>query len=220
MQKFIVKEVKPSTGEKSPTIINTEDGSKLSGFHSSLKTLTPGTEFEAEIEIKKGYTNIVGEVKILSASPVVKSNGYDMSKEDWEKKNRIERESIEAQSARSAIFGLYPLIMNGDYSEEESNTISRIMDKALNYTEQCLDRVLSPQPAKSKSNPVKQQDNNSIGEIVGPPFKDSGDFWSKAHRKWGKTQSEFCVILSINKPSDINDFDWAWMEIEKNLTSD
>lgn len=214
MQKFKVKEVKPSTREKQPTKIITEDGSELSGFHASLRSLTPGTEFEANTEVNKGYVNIVGEVKIISSGPV-QPNGHDMSKEDWEKKNRIERESIEAQSARNAIFELYPILKDETLPEEVSDRIADILIKALKYTEQCLDRALKVQPAKEKTS-VKSENVDIETRDIGPPFKDAGDFWAKLRKKYGKTQSEICVMLSINKPADITDFDWAWQELEKN----
>lgn len=58
MQKIIVKEVTPSSGENKPTIIVDNTGAKMSGFESGLKDLTPGDTIEAELEIKGKYVNI------------------------------------------------------------------------------------------------------------------------------------------------------------------
>ena len=94
MQTFTAKEVKPAIADNKPTIIITEDGSKLSGFDASLKTMKPGTVFEAEIKLEKGYTNIKS-YKVIQAgtsNALPSSNGYGQDSPE-------KRASIETMNA-------------------------------------------------------------------------------------------------------------------------
>ncbi len=109
MQKIIIKEVHPAMEEKKPTIIVTEDGAKMSGFIEGLKSLTPGSIIEAELEVKGKYTNIKSFTFVSKPAeqpappppPPTKPTG-----EQWGEKNKIERASIEAQTAVKAILSM------------------------------------------------------------------------------------------------------------------
>ena len=58
MQKFKIKEIIPSSGDKKPTILVDENGTRASGFDTKLKDLTVGTEIEVELVVKGNYNNI------------------------------------------------------------------------------------------------------------------------------------------------------------------
>jgi hypothetical protein len=58
MQKITIAEVKPSDGEKKPTVVTDTTGAKMSGFDTGLKILNAGDVIEAELEVKGKYTNI------------------------------------------------------------------------------------------------------------------------------------------------------------------
>lgn len=203
-QDFIVKEIKPSTGDNKPTIVITEDGSRLSGFQDGLKSLTPGTKFKAETKIEKGYINIskyevIGDIKPLS-------NGYDG--DSLEK-----RASIETQNAITNIMKAYVAMWNGPSANQPSIRLADLWERALDW---CDSKIpLSRQKVDITAfgdKERKQYDTGSGKEevILGPPFENAGDFWTKASKKFGKPQSDLVAALEIRTAKDLTNFDLAW----------
>ncbi len=109
MQRITVKEIKGplGQGEKKLYAVVDEAGAEFTTFDTKIKDITPGSVLDIEPVIKGKFVNIK-EYKVISegtpkpASPA-STNGNDMSKEDWEKKQRIERASFEAQTAVKVI---------------------------------------------------------------------------------------------------------------------
>lgn len=68
MTKITVAKVKPSQGDKSPTIIVDDTGAKMSGFDTGLKKLQPGDIIDVELKPKGNYLNIIS-FKSLEKAP-------------------------------------------------------------------------------------------------------------------------------------------------------
>jgi len=58
MQQFTIKTITPGKDEKSPTVIMSTDGARMSGFDKKLAALVPGTIIEVELEINGKFNNI------------------------------------------------------------------------------------------------------------------------------------------------------------------
>ena len=218
MQRFTAKEVKPSTGEGKPTIITTVDGSKMSGFQSSLSTMKPGTVFECETELKKGYTNIKGEPKIIeegNGSPTTRATGNGYGQDTPEK-----RASIETMNAITNVMTAYVGMMNGDVQNQPSIKLDDLWGRALAW---CGSRIPLPgQMVEVTKVGDKERTQNDTGlgkveHIPGIPFKDAGQFWTAAQQRWEKSQTEFVTILALNNAKEVTDLDWTWLELEKKL---
>jgi len=82
-----------------------DDGTEYTTFDGKASHLTPGTIIDTGPITLDGDNRSLKKVTIVSEPAGVKPNG-DMSKEDWTEKNRIERESIEAQTAFKGIIEL------------------------------------------------------------------------------------------------------------------
>lgn len=204
-QTFTAREVTPSTAENKPTIIKTEDGSKLSGFHASLKAMTPGTVFKCETEIKKGYVNIIGEPEIISKGDGVAKLASNGNSGDSPEK----RASIECQNAVTNVMTAYVNVHRGEDSTVAG--LEQLEELWLRSLEYCGTKI--PVPGQATAKPVEEASDNANW----PAFKNAGDFWAKATERWGLSQTVLLDKLGFDSSRKIADLDWAWLELEKIL---
>jgi len=106
MQKGIIKEVNEIAKEGKKTFYEVilQDDAKMSTFDAKIKQGESGDALEFDVIISGKYINLKDGWKLTkqtsSSGPGEKpqhSNSYQMSKEEWVEKQRIERESIEDQ---------------------------------------------------------------------------------------------------------------------------
>ena len=222
MQRFTAKEVKPSPGENKPTIIKTEDGSSLSGFQSSLKDMKPGAVFECETEIKKGYVNVKGEPVIIQAGTGAQTQAFAVTENGYKKEDPAKTASIETMNA---ITNVMTAITHWQGPENPPAKLVDLFDRALAW---CDSRIPLPGKdthtkdwealIKGAPEPAKTgQESGGVTGIEGPPFANAGDFWTKAKKRWGKSQTEFVTILEFNSARDLTNFDLAWDILVKKL---
>ena len=113
----VVAHGKNNRGDWELIRVTAEDGSEHTTFDKKAKHITTGSVIEIEPEVSDGKSNFK-EFTIISEAPATTGdNGSDMSKDDWTEKNRIERESIEAQSAYKGVPELVETL--GKYPENE-----------------------------------------------------------------------------------------------------
>lgn len=147
--KITVADLKTKTGEgkKGPwtlVIIKGEDGAEFTSFDKSLSDLTIGSviEFEPEISVQDGKTKLnIKEWKLISKAerPVLEvKTGDQMSKEEWAERNKIERASIEAQTAVKALLSMPGLGV----------TIPMEMPAVVNALDWCIAKIVATMPAK------------------------------------------------------------------------
>ncbi len=166
MQRIIIKEIHPATEEKKPTVIVTEDGAKMSGFLEGLKSLTPGSIIEAELEIKGKYVNIKSFTFVSKpteqAKPVAEPKPTG---EQWGEKNKTERASIEAQTAVKAILSM-PLDTIPDDMMEKTLTA---VNEALAWCSEKIKANMTVRPAAETKQPVKPIIKESPSATQPPP---------------------------------------------------
>ncbi len=208
MQKVKVKDIKVKTGvtksgqnEGKPwelIIIIGEDGSEFTTFDTGAKEVGIGGVIELNPVIKAGKTNFT-EFKILekggAAQGPQKSTNGDMTKDDWEKKQKIERASYEAQTAFKGAIEL---------AIADKIISLPFMDAAIAWGLKKLTTVelkeqLDRMPAVAQK-PAPVPETN--GEI--PDFKDGVELVNYA-LKHGYNMSQIKENLSINKPTEIKD---------------
>jgi len=222
MQRFTAKEVKPSPGENKPTVIKTEDGSSLSGFSASLKDMKPGTVFECETEIKKGYVNIKGEPVIIqtgngqAAAVLTTGNGY-------RKEDPAKIASIETQVAAKIISELWV----ADKLSEDKPEDARLMDQLLAW---CNARIPNP-GQKGEVTAVGAKERTQIPPSSGsahglapptPPdgpehFENRGQLFTACQKYLGVGPKGICEVLGITDPKNIIDLDEAYQAVKNSI---
>ena len=139
MQKITIKEITTKDGETGgrgwtlTNIIGT-DGTKFGCFNPNIAKLRAGDIIEAEIEVKGNKTNI-NEWKLISAAnkppePQTQSNGK-MTPEQWAEKDRMERESIEAQVAFKGIIDMAKTIPSFDPNTKFKKAYNLALDWSI-----------------------------------------------------------------------------------------
>jgi len=221
MQRFTAKEVKPSPGENKPTIIKTEDGSSLSGFSASLKGMKAGTVFECDTEIKKGYVNVKGDPVIIQ-----EGNGGQVAhftEAGFKKEDPTKTASIETMNAITNIMTAYVGLKGQDPKAPhgEKCKLEELWERSLDWCDVRIPKIGQPLDAKQVESLMKgAPEKNGHEEVVlGPPFKNAGDFWTKAQKRWPniKGQTEFVTVLEFNSARDLTNFDLAWDMLIKKL---
>jgi len=178
VQKITVADIKikTGTGEKGPwtnTAIIDEKGARFSSFDKKLSQLNKGSVIEAEVVVDGKFLNIK-EFKILEEAPAsgeADTGASQMSKEDWAKKDAIERLSIEAQTAVKALIQLAGSPVTGLPAEA--------VEKALNWCINRIDRTMPPLPAlsvKMKAKAEKEKPNEAWNELVTEPEEEPKSF--------------------------------------------
>lgn len=172
MQKITIADISIKTGTNDKggwtnTTLIDESGGRFSSFDTKLSHLTKGAVIEAEITVKGKFNNI-GEWKLISeGAPAAASTttAPQMSKEDWAKKDAIERISFEAQTAVKAVMALAEKGFNDEGTK-------KVVAKALKWCENRIDRTSAPgfsQEAKAKASdavkPVPKATHDQIEKL-------------------------------------------------------
>jgi len=137
MQTITVENVKVATtgtsdkGNWTLFAIKDTDGNEYTSFDKKLEHLPGGTVLEIEVEMKKGKANIKKyEVKNQpEATPVTGKDYTQMSKTDWERKDSVQRASIEGQT----VLKVYAELLVGNVKPDP--TLERVALKALKIIE-------------------------------------------------------------------------------------
>lgn len=114
MQRGTIKEVKEIAKEGKKTFYEVifQDDAKATTFDAKIKQADFGDTLEFEVSVAGKYINLRDGWKLTkqtSSSEEGKpsGNGYQMSKEEWAEKQRIERASIESQKRADIIHRLW-----------------------------------------------------------------------------------------------------------------
>lgn len=119
-------------------------------------------------ELKGDFMNAVsGKLLDVEVAPPAPNTNGDMSKEDWTTKQRIERESIEAQTAVKTVLSLDHALLT-----KQAKTIYQ---KALDWCETKIDATTSQVP---KSTTLPQKVKN-LAESVGAEVEEVKDEGAK-----------------------------------------
>lgn len=218
--------VKKGENEKGPwvnTMITPTEGGKWTTFSESAQYLKGGDVINIT-EYEEGQGNKANKItkweKVEQAQqPSTRGNGNypDMSKEEWAEKQRIERESIEAQVAVKAIC---QLVSNWPEHETLTDDVARVLAKAIEWSEQKIDRALSVKPAPAASSAAKSPPVPSgkldTGQVDMSPIQHRGDLWMRC-KNIGVGQIEGLNILGIENQEDIIDLDEAFSAIVKHV---
>lgn len=187
------KLVKVETDKDEEYTTLADDADQITG--GSVINITDMDEDEKGKKFKK--FEIISSEKAAAPSPSGKFNGGDMSKEDWEKKQRIERASFEAQTAYR---GAIELIIAGKIVDKSKPLIDAAIAWGIKHlTEIELKEQLHKMPDIVKK-PKPASETN--GEV--PDFKDGVALVNYALQH-GYDMPQIKENLSINKPTEITD---------------
>jgi len=146
------------------------DGVEYTTFDTKAGHLAQGAVIEiGDITLKDGDKRSFKELTIISEGATKPApNGSALTNEQWAEKQRIERDSIEAQVAVKSILSL-PI------GSEGNEDIARVYNKALKWCESRIDEALETKTQghrRVKSSPlVKPEDKDpttfkNVGELL------------------------------------------------------
>lgn len=228
MQQIVIesvgtKEGKSEKGKWVLVIIKTADGSEFTSFDTKLAGLQQGTILDIEPEVKNGKTNIkefVIKSQPAQTAPAVASQaGPAMTNEDWKEKQRIERESIEEQTAVKAVLGLAELALGvGNQNSEVFKRIWSSTEKALNWCDKRLATAVVENKAPHNASTARNTEGQpNPSPEKGEPIKNVGDLFTRA-LALGINRTQVLGILGVKSQQDINvtgDLEMAWELIRK-----
>ena len=221
MQKGIINQIEEISKEGKKTFyrVKLQDGAEMSTFDSKIKQAESGDGLEFDVTISGKYINLKdGFIITKSASSVAphtvsgRGNGYpDMSKEDWAEKQRVERDSIEAQVAVKCIFGISENL--NTMGIKPSDDFKRVFEKAFTWCEARLDTAMkvpakASAKAKAASAPINLEDVEFDGSLVAS----FGDLWTRC-KNYNISKSEGLQLLELGSQEEIIDLDEAWKSI-------
>ena len=201
MQKITVASVnkKEGTNDRGPwtlVIIKDDTGSEFTSFDKKLLDLTIGAVIELEAVIKNGKVNIK-EWKLLSEGSAQVSpsgnGGSQMSKEDWDKKDRITRLSIEAQKKADLIVQLR---IAGVIKDEHP-----LFQQALEWL------------GGGVQEPTKAKPGSSEAATENTPIKNVGDLLTRC-AKINVTKAHLLELHGLSDIAEIKDLDMAWAKAQ------
>ena len=169
-----------------------DDGTEYTTFDAKAGHLTPGTIIESGPITLDGDNRSLKEVTVISEGPASspKPNG-DMSKEDWETKQRVERASFEAQTAYNGIIKL----LESKVMELSHATAK----KALDWAETKLDSESPPRTATKKTE-TKQAEQPTETPAEGLTFKNVGEFLAACNNA-GVPRNKVMEKLGVDEKS-------------------
>lgn len=221
MQTVKVKEIQshPGTVKSGKNIGNPyelivivgEDGSEFTTFDTAIKEVGEGGVLEIEPEVKNGKTNIKPGYKIVSkgSSPVpvpaaAAKTSPDMSKEDWERKQMVERASFEAQTAFKGVVDMVVAIFSMP-DKGLPPELYNVYEHALAWA----DRHFTNQPPVPVTKPTP---STPVEEKTSGQFKNVGEFLTVMLVK-GLTRSkvveELIRLKIIESEADLPNVDLA-----------
>jgi hypothetical protein len=211
MQKIIIKEISFKTGtndkgEWKLTQITGADGAKFASFDHHASELKAGDTIEAEIEIKGKNNNIKSFKVIENTAPIATLKHVEdkMSPSQWAEKDRIERASIEAQTAFKGIIEL--ATYRADLKFNGPDKFSEVLNRALDWAMEKLGGkpVTAPTPQKEA---VKQPDTVKTTEDKPARNPDSlktiTDMQKAIHTDFGLQPADILKELNLNNWKDM-----------------
>lgn len=176
-----VKVLKSGTnknGEWELVGVTSEDGTNYTTFHKSAKNLTAGSVIEFEPEIKEGKISFK-EYKVVSEAPAPASpspaNGkpdshQGMTPEMWAEKDRLERWSIESQTAFK---GIMEFASKHETPNHISGKFGDVFDAALDWA---MAHFKTPQPTTKPSPPPTKSKSDAVpDDLSAMVFNNAGE---------------------------------------------
>ena len=218
MQKGIIKEVREiaKEGKKTFCEVILQDGAKMSTFDTKIKQAESGDELEFDVALSGTYVNLKDGWKLTKKTSSAGEshtggNGYQMSKEEWAAKQRIERESIEAQVAVKSIL----LLAASGYVNER---LQKSCERALDWCDSRLDITLAkpvkksmPTLTKSKTELAPSPEKREV--VFDPsPVGNFGELWNRC-KNFDIPKSEGLALMELKDQSEIVDLDETWRTI-------
>ena len=163
------------------------DGVEYTTFDTKAGHLSQGAVIElGDITLKDGDKRSFKELTIISEGAIKPAtNGSALTNEQWAEKQRIERDSIEAQVAVNTILSLPLEILGGD------EDLKRLYRKALKWCESRIDKVLetkTQEKQRVKSSPlVKPESTETIDPTT---FENVGELLAGCARR-GVSRQQF-----------------------------
>lgn len=223
MQKGIINQVEEIAKEGKKTFyrVKLQDGAEMSTFDSKIKQAESGDGLEFDVTISGKYINLKDGFIITKSASIVdqhtahsKENGYpDMSKEEWAEKQKIERDSIEAQVAVKCVFGLREYLINANVDPAED--FAKVFNKAMVWCEARIDASMkAPVKASAKAIPkaISTPINPEDVEFDGSPVQSLGDLWTRC-KNYNISKSDGLQLLGIGSQEEVIDLDEAWRAI-------
>lgn len=226
MQEITVKEVRGplGKGEKRFYAVVDDTGAEFTTFDASAQDIKPGSKIGIDIKVSGKYVNIT-EWKMIQEGVALTSgnNGKEtprsaMSPEDWAKKDRLERFSIETQTAYKGVMELatseqFNKLRAG--SDKTKGKLDKVFDEALDWASAHFKAPTTPAPAVKPAAKPKEKE----AEELWPPeehasFKDVGELFT-ACLKRDISRVQAIEKLGLKEGDDLSKLDLvvAWETI-------
>jgi len=173
-----------------------EDGIEYTTFDTKAGHITPGAVIEiGDITLKDGDKRSFKELVVISEGPASgpKPN-CDMSKKDWVKKQRIERDSFEAQTAYIHL----PIYLQMDYSEL-SERGKELWEAATQWCEAKIDANMGQTSSKAPATETKAP-KSTKPPAEGLTFKNVGEFLAACNNA-GVPRNKVMEKLGVDEKS-------------------
>lgn len=158
----------------------------------------------------KEFAIISGATSTGPDKPAPENGKVAMTPTDWDRKDRLQSQSIESQTAFKGIIELL---------------VAKVIEPSGELGKSATDwafaklTISSPSPAPSKApkattEPKKQPGSatdkafEQLGEE--PTFKHAGEFVGAVNAKLGIYSAEICERLGVNDIKEVKDFEEAW----------
>jgi len=197
MQRFTVKNIILPTKEKSPIVIETSDGARMSGFDVKLADIQPGSVIEVELEVKGKFNNIKKWQLVSGQTPPAAVA------------NTLPAAFPEEQTA---VLGAVYLIGRGEVDKE-----SRLGKKTLNWLMAHIPGDEDPagiKAAKVAPKPPREEAAKPPEAAADDTFKNVGQLFDWAFRTYHLPASQLLKILDVPDTYAIKDFGAARKKIE------
>ena len=198
--KFTVKSVKVGATGKSKhgdwelIVVTTEDGTDYTTFDTKAKTIPPGSVIEInDITIKEGKISFK-EFNIISSptepAPLPSLNGAEpTTNEQWAEKQRIERISIEGQSAiKQLVIALGTNVFEDRDVKELQDLLKRAFTTKINtFIGQPVAQIKGDKTAKTSSTTKPLAMTGDVANLV---FANPGEFYAACHKHFNLNTSK------------------------------
>jgi len=208
------------SGEWELIVVTSEDNTDYTTFDKKAKNLTGGAVIDiGEPTIKEGKIGFKDFTVVSSpASPLPSQNGKPgMSPEAWAEKDRLERHSIEAQTAFKGIVELVKTYI--ELKAVPDKRLQDVYDKSLNWAEAHF-TLRTPSAPKPSEKPVPKKGKSEDTEERGPEQPSDSKTedllqWIADKMKWKTTKTARSWLVNACKiPEDKIDSDPSWVYSE------
>ena len=193
-----------------------EDGRQYATFHAGAINLKPGTVIMLDkVEVKTGKDNqeqwSFKEYEIVSAPEPEKTHTGNpvngMTPADWEKKDRLERESREANTCFMGVTEL----LTAKIILPDGELATAALDWALRHFKTSAS-TQKPATSESRTTTTVEEEFEKLGR-GSIEFKNAGDFLTRVTKELGFSRSDIAERLSINDVKEVTDFTKAWAQL-------